>query len=80
LKPEDPPARFLADLENDEFESVMVAGHLPFLGRLSSLLLFGEEQPEIVGFGLGVAAALERQPETPAWALRWMIDPTIVKR
>jgi phosphohistidine phosphatase len=80
MRPDDPPERFLADLEGGEFASVMVAGHLPFLGRLSSLLLAGQEQPEVVGFSEGAAAALEHPPEEPRWALRWMIDPTIVKR
>jgi len=80
LKPDDPPARFLADLEAEDFQSVMVAGHLPFLSRLSSLLLTGQEQPEVVGFSMGAAACLVRAEEGVTWALRWMIDPTIVKR
>jgi phosphohistidine phosphatase len=80
LKPEDPPARFLADLEAEDFQRVMVAGHLPFLGRLSSLLLTGQEQPEVVGFSMGAAAFLELAEGSAQWTLRWMIDPTIAKR
>lgn len=80
LRPDDPPERFLADLEGGEFASVMVAGHLPFLGRLSALLLAGQPQPEVVGFGEGAVAALERLPETTRWTLRWMIDPTVAKQ
>lgn len=76
LHPEDPPSQFLADLEREEFGHVMVAGHLPFLGRLSSLLLAGQEQGDVVGFGLGAVAALECRPETLTWTLRWMVDPT----
>lgn len=80
LKPDDPPARFLADIDAEGFQIVMVAGHLPFLGRLASLLLAGQEQPEVVGFSMGAAAYLERTEKPAVWALRWMIDPTIVKR
>ncbi len=80
LRPDDPPERFLADLEGGEFASVLVAGHVPFLGRLSSLLLAGQGQPEVVGFSEGAAAALERPPDADRWSLRWMIDPTAAKR
>ncbi len=80
LKPDDPPARFLADLQAEDFQSVMVAGHLPFLSRLSALLLTGQEQPEVVGFSMGAAACLQRAEDAAGWSLRWMIDPTIVKR
>ena len=53
---------------------LMLVGHLPFLGRLASLLLAGDEDADVVAFRYGCVVCLERD-ETGAWRVLWMLRP-----
>ena len=58
-------------------EDLMLVGHLPHLRKLTSLLLIGKEEPEIVKFRYGAVACLEKG-EKGSWSLIWLIRPEII--
>jgi hypothetical protein len=52
-------------------------GHLPFLGKLVSLLVTGSEENEIVEFHFGSVVCIERRDDG-RWKVAWMITPTLL--
>ena len=63
----------LASLQQD----VMVVGHLPFLGKLGSLLLTGSESANAVAFRQGGIVCLSRS-EGNQWQIDWMVTPELI--
>jgi phosphohistidine phosphatase len=57
-----------------EREDLMIMGHLPFLEKLTSLLLCGEENARVVLFRYGAIVCLE-QKQDKGWAVRWILTP-----
>lgn len=57
-------------------EDLMLVGHMPHLGNLSSRLLSGDERVR-VGFKPGSVACLERDVSS-SWSLRWMLTPEVI--
>lgn len=55
---------------------VMLVGHLPFLGRLASLMLGGNPQQEFVRFRNGGLVGLVREEER--WTIACVIPPELV--
>ncbi len=55
----------------------MVVGHLPFMGRLVSLLVVGDETAPVASFKPGAVVCLHRGEEE-GWSLAWMIDPELL--
>lgn len=58
--------------------TVVVVGHMPFLGKLASLLVTAREDIEMIGFRYGCVVCLERD-ESGSWKVIWMIPPDLVK-
>jgi phosphohistidine phosphatase len=58
-------------------EDVMLVGHLPHLGRLSSGLLCGDKEKNVVSFRMGCIVCLGRD-DKGLWSLHWMITPEIL--
>jgi len=58
-------------------EALMLVGHLPHLGRLTSLLICGEPERNVVSFKMAGVVCLERG-ERDGWSLRWMVIPDIL--
>jgi phosphohistidine phosphatase len=56
---------------------VMIVGHLPFLNKLGSLLLTGDETTGAIAFQNGAIVALERSDED-RWQVNWMIVPELL--
>lgn len=56
---------------------IMLVGHLPFVGKLASLLLAGDESASIVAFRQGGIVCLEQSTEN-RWQLAWMVTPDIL--
>jgi len=77
LGPMDPVAP-VAAMAAGLTESAMLVGHLPFMGKLLSLLATGSEEHDLVVFDPGGAACLERLGGR--WALRWFLAPSFVRR
>ncbi|MDW7998884.1 MAG: phosphohistidine phosphatase SixA [Thermodesulfovibrio sp.] len=57
-------------------KSIMIVGHLPHLGRLTSLLIVGDKDRKVVTFQMGGIVCLGRDEEI--WSLRWCIIPEIL--
>jgi len=58
-------------------EDMMIVGHLPFLEKLASYLLSGNEKSRLVLFRYGAVVCLE-QKEDKGWAVRWILTPEVV--
>ena len=61
----------------NEKEDMMIVGHLPFLGKLASFLLCGDEKLGLVLFRYAAIVCLE-QKEDKGWAVRWILTPEMV--
>jgi len=57
--------------------SLMLVGHLPHLGKLSSFLLSGDKEKSIITFKMGCVVCIKRD-DAGTWTLQWMITPEIV--
>lgn len=62
----------------DMDEDIMLVGHLPHLGRLADLLLYGDTDKGIIDFKMGCMVCLKRFDDGH-WAMEWMIIPEVVK-
>ncbi len=76
LGPQDPVEGALEKLDFLEGDVLWVS-HLPFLSRLVSRLLVGQEEPELVRFLPASAVCLERRPDR-RWAILWMVSSEIL--
>lgn len=76
LNPNDPVDEFIVDADVWQ-EDTLVVGHLPFMSRLVSRLLLGEQDRELVRYSPGSMVCLERSMEQ-AWVLLWMLRPDAV--
>lgn len=59
-------------------EDTMICGHQPFVGRLVSTLLAGDEDMPLVEYSPGSVACLERSTEG-IWILCWLIRPELCR-
>jgi phosphohistidine phosphatase len=55
---------------------LMIVGHLPFLSRLTSLLVTGAPEPEIFAFQNGGILCLGESGDG-GWIIRWSLSPNI---
>ena len=67
----------LSDQLMSREENIAIIGHLPFLGKLSCLLLCGSETAHIINFKMGGIVCLHKD-DLHNWTLDWMITPEIV--
>jgi phosphohistidine phosphatase len=72
LAPKD-DVRPVADALAREPEPVMLVGHMPFLGRLAALLIFGDVEAPALRFRNGGIACLT--PEEDHWVVSWVLTP-----
>ena len=74
LKPNDSVkeiAEWAGQVQND----IMLVGHLPFMNKLSGLLLKESERNFSLSFGTASVASFERG-ESGNWLLLWFFNPT----
>lgn len=60
---------------------LLVVGHEPHLGRLTSTLVCGNVDQEVVDFKKGAILCLERErtkSHTILWRIRWYLTPSLV--
>jgi phosphohistidine phosphatase len=62
----------LASTTND----IMIIGHLPFLSKLTSLLLTGSELTDVVDFKNAGVICLNRS-ENNCWQIEWIVSPEL---
>jgi phosphohistidine phosphatase len=60
-----------------ETEDLMIVGHLPFLEKLTSFLLCGDEKARLVLFRYGAMVSLI-QKEDKGWTVSWILMPEMV--
>ena len=63
-----------AERISKEKEELMLVGHLPFLEKLTSLLLCGDENARLVLFRYGAVVCLDQKGDK-GWAVRWILTP-----
>ncbi len=73
LDPADPVMPVAAECQAMEEDRIIV-GHMPFLGRLATLLLAGREDPPAVAFQRGGMVCLEKRG-AGEWILLWTLFP-----
>lgn len=56
----------------------LLAGHQPFMGRLLSRLLCGDEEALATAFVPGSAACLEHDEQEGRWRLLWLLRPELL--
>lgn len=66
-----------AERVSKETKDLMIVGHLPFLEKLTSLLLSDDENARLVVFRYGAIVCLD-QKEDRGWAVRWILIPEMV--
>jgi phosphohistidine phosphatase len=76
LNPKD-DVRPWAERLSREVEDLMIVGHLPFLEKLASLLVCGDEGAKAVMFRYSAIVCLEKK-ESRRWAVDWVIKPETV--
>lgn len=77
LSPNDDPGQ-IADLMDASHVDTLIAGHLPHLGRLTSLLISGNDSGASIAFSTGAVVCLERERIGDPWYMAWMIDPALL--
>jgi phosphohistidine phosphatase len=77
IAPLDPTARF-AVTANQWTADTVVVGHLPFMGKLVSRLIAGNEEMPIVTFRPGTVVCLQRE-EGGCWSIAWLIGPELAR-
>jgi phosphohistidine phosphatase len=75
LGPNDPVGPWAGTVDGNR-EHTMLVGHMPFMGRLVSLLVAGDDAAEIVRFRPGTVVCLDKGSDS-GWALAWMVGPEL---
>jgi phosphohistidine phosphatase len=61
----------------DSLENVMLVGHQPFMGRLTSYLLTGSPDKTLFKFQNGGIVCLDQEPGEISWLIKWSLSPKI---
>ncbi|MGA2916314.1 MAG: phosphohistidine phosphatase SixA [Sedimentisphaerales bacterium] len=77
IGPNDDVMKIADDLTQSGYD-IMIVGHLPFLGKLASLLLTGSEIKEIIEFKNAGIVCLSRG-EGNKWQIEWIVTPQILE-
>lgn len=77
LAPRD-DVRSIAEFLSRETRPLLLVGHLPFMERLAGLLLAGDEERTVVRFVKGGIVCLERDAQSRAWSVRWVVTPDLI--
>ncbi len=58
-------------------DNLMLVGHLPFMEKLASHLITGNEGPPVIKFQNGGIVCLDSYPDTENWCIKWTLMPRI---
>ncbi len=76
IDPNDSPKAF--DWQSNGWDrDTLVVGHLPFLAKLVSHLVIGDEERTLAHFQPGTLVCLERDEEG-RWRIGWMLRPALL--
>jgi phosphohistidine phosphatase len=73
LNPLDEPTIWQERIETEK-EDLMLVGHLPYLSKLTSLLLYKNENIQQIEFQAASVLCLKRE-ENKSWCVLWMVSP-----
>lgn len=76
IAPMDDVIEFAAGLDPDCDQ--MFVGHLPFMDRLVSYLLAGDQDRGVVRFRNGGVVCLQHESDRRAWTLAWTVVPDLL--
>jgi len=76
LDPLDDPRSVRGEVARSE-RDVLIVGHMPFLSRLGSSLLSGDDSADFLALRTAGAACLEREEER-RWHLLWQFSPALL--
>jgi phosphohistidine phosphatase len=77
LQPEDRPKPVAAWLQEQDASAggVLIVTHLPFVDRLASLLIAGDEGAGLIEFKTATIAKLVRRPRERDYQIEWVLNP-----
>ncbi len=58
-------------------DQLMLVGHLPFMERLTSLLVTGSPEQRVFKFQNSGIVCLDQDPESRSWFIKWTLMPNI---
>jgi phosphohistidine phosphatase len=64
--------------ELDSKKDVMFVGHLPFMSKLASCLVFNEPEKPVVQFENAGVVCLDRDAESGGWLIKWTLYPSLL--
>lgn len=76
LHPNDPVTPIASELKQADVD-ILIVGHMPFMSRLVSKLVIGDENQDVVQFQTGTLVCLERIG-TSSFAIQWVVTPELV--
>jgi|TARA_B100001971_G_C17748411_1_gene314191 phosphohistidine phosphatase len=59
-------------------EDTIIVGHLPFMSKLASRLVTGNEDETVVHFKPGSVACIERGENGGGWTVQWFLRPELL--
>ena len=59
-------------------ENKMIVGHLPYLGKLLSKLLFENENKTIIDFEPGMVLSIKSDLFRKEWVIEWVFKPSLL--
>jgi phosphohistidine phosphatase len=78
LDPVKPTAQWLSEQTQDGPRTVAIVGHLPFLDRLSSLLVAGNETTGVIAFQHAGVVYLTPKAQGHGYTVRWLLTPELI--
>jgi len=75
LKPMDDVVSFAKGISPDS--NLMLVGHLPFMGRMTSHLVSGSPDHPVFSFQNSGIVCLGRETAAASWIIRWSLMPNI---
>ena len=78
MDPVEPVRRWLRKEADRGLKSIAVVGHLPFLDKLSSVLVTGSESVGVVAFQYAGVVRLVPKGEGEGYRVRWVLAPELI--
>ena len=76
IAPMDPVEDFAAAVAARDSDSLVV-GHLPFMEKLTSYLVVGNEDTPVIKFQNGAVVCLDLDREVGSWVIKWALSPKL---
>jgi phosphohistidine phosphatase len=78
MDPVEPIVRWLSEQAERGLKSIAVVGHLPFLDKLASILVTGNESAGVVAFQYAGVVRLVPKGQAEGYRVRWVLAPELI--